>query len=181
MKVKLHEQFTVTFYSTGIKWCFESPCFEEFWKYNGKHSRQNPFGLVFWPKPCMFIKSSQRGCSVKKVVLNNFANFTGKHLRWSLYLITLQKTCNFIKKIIQHRCFPGKFAKFLRTPILKNIGERLLLPLLKVHSSTALISPDQRYFQITTFSCFPRWAMPISNVEPEFSVKVSSLRQVTTR
>ena len=80
------------------------------------------------------------------------------------------KTCNFIKKRIQHRCFPGKFAKFLRTPILKNIGERLLLPLLKVHSSTALISPDQRYFQITTFSCFPRWAMPISNLEPEFSV-----------
>ena len=34
--------------------------------------------------------------------------------------------CNFIKKKLQHRCFPMKFAKLLRTPILKNICERLL-------------------------------------------------------
>ena len=32
----------------------------------------------------------------------------------------------FIKKRHQHRCFPVKFAKFLRAPILKNICERLL-------------------------------------------------------
>ena len=37
------------------------------------------------------------------------------------------QACNFIKKIFQHWCFPMKFAKFLRTPILKNICERLLL------------------------------------------------------
>ena len=35
------------------------------------------------------------------------------------------KACNFIKKRLQHRCFPVKFAKFLRTPTLKNICERL--------------------------------------------------------
>ena len=35
------------------------------------------------------------------------------------------KTCNFIKK--RQRCFPVEFAKFLRTPILKNSCERLLL------------------------------------------------------
>ena len=40
----------------------------------------------------------------KKGILKNFANFTGKHL-----------------------CFPVKFAKFLGTPILKNICEQLLL------------------------------------------------------
>ena len=34
---------------------------------------------------------------------------------------------DFIKKILQHWCFPTKFAKFLRTPILKNICERLFL------------------------------------------------------
>ena len=37
------------------------------------------------------------------------------------------KACNFITKKVQHRCFPVKFAKFLRIPILKNICERLLL------------------------------------------------------
>ena len=31
------------------------------------------------------------------------------------------KACNFIKKRLQHTCFPLKYAKFLRTPILKNI------------------------------------------------------------
>ena len=26
--------------------------------------------------------------------------------------------CNYIEKRLQHRCFPGKFGKFLRTPFL---------------------------------------------------------------
>ena len=38
--------------------------------------------------------------------------------------------CNFIKKRFQPRCFPVKFAKFLRTPILKNICERIPLQVL---------------------------------------------------
>ena len=37
------------------------------------------------------------------------------------------KPCNFIKKKLQHRCFSVNIAEFLRTPILKNICERLLL------------------------------------------------------
>ena len=31
--------------------------------------------------------------------------------------------CNFIKKRLQHMCFPMKFAKFLRTPILTQFRE----------------------------------------------------------
>ena len=37
------------------------------------------------------------------------------------------KVSNFIKKRLQHRCFPMNIAKFLATPILKNTCERLLL------------------------------------------------------
>ena len=37
------------------------------------------------------------------------------------------QACNFIKKRLEHKCFPEKFAKYLRTPILKNICKRLLL------------------------------------------------------
>ena len=48
----------------------------------------------------------------EKDVLKNFANFTGK---------------NCIKKRLQHRCFPMKFAKILITPILKNFSERKLI------------------------------------------------------
>ena len=67
------------------------------------------------------IRSSHRRCSVKKAVLKKFADFTGKHLCWNLFLINFQT--NFIKKRLQYRCFPVKFAKFLRTPISKNICE----------------------------------------------------------
>ena len=51
----------------------------------------------------------------------HFTTFTGNHLCWSL------KAWNFSKKRLQRRCFPVKFARFLRTPILKNICKRLLL------------------------------------------------------
>ena len=50
---------------------------------------------------------------VKKGVVKNFANFTGKH--------------NFIKKKLHHRCFPVNFARFLRTTILQNIYKRLVV------------------------------------------------------
>ena len=71
-------------------------------------------------------RRSHRRCSVKNGVLRNFAIFTGKHLCWRLFLIKLQKR-KVIKKKLQHRCFPVNIAKFLTTPILKNICERLLL------------------------------------------------------
>ena len=37
------------------------------------------------------------------------------------------KTCSFIQKRFQNRCFPVNFAKFLRKIILQNIYERLFL------------------------------------------------------
>ena len=78
-------------------------------------------------------RSSRRRCSVKEGVLKDSANFTEKHLCWSLFLIKLQAS-TLIKRL-QHRCFPVKFEKFLRTPILKNICERLLLKVGKRHQT----------------------------------------------
>ena len=53
----------------------------------------------------------------KKGVLKNFANFTGKHLRWSLFLIKLQAwgLVTLLKR--DSNTIVLKFAKFLRTPI----------------------------------------------------------------
>ena len=48
-------------------------------------------------------------------ILKNFGNFTEKHLCWSPFLIKLPKTCNLIKKRLQHRYFPVKFADFKNT------------------------------------------------------------------
>ena len=56
---------------------------------------------------------------VKKGVIRNFANFTGKHLCCSLFSIELQ-VCSFTKKRLQHRCFLMESAKFLRTPNLES-------------------------------------------------------------
>ena len=51
----------------------------------------------------------------KIVVFKNFANFTGKHLCWSLFSIKLQafRPAAFLKRD-SNRCFPMKFEKFLR-------------------------------------------------------------------
>ena len=67
-------------------------------------------------------------------VLKYFVIFTKKHLCWSIFQIKLQ-ACRVIGKRLQHWCFPLHVKKFLRTPILKNIRERLLLIILLVLSS----------------------------------------------
>ena len=76
-------------------------------------------------------RSSHLRCSVKKGVLKNFANFTGKHLCLSLFFNKVAdlrlRPATLLKKKLQHRCFPVKFTKLLRTSYLKNICERLLL------------------------------------------------------
>ena len=60
--------------------------------------------------------------------LKNFANFKGKELCWSLFLIQLQASCNFIKKRLQHRCFLLKFAKFfMNTFFAEHLRQLLLL------------------------------------------------------
>ena len=66
--------------------------------------------INFWEDD---LEAVVRRCSFKK-----FANFTVKHLCWNLFLIKSEglKSSNFIETRLQNRCFPVKFAKFLRTP-----------------------------------------------------------------
>ena len=55
---------------------------------------------------------------VEKGVLKNFANFSGKHLCWSLFLIKLQaqETANFLKRDSNTVKFLKLFRKkYLRT------------------------------------------------------------------
>ena len=69
--------------------------------------------------------------------------FTVKHLCWSLFLIKLEAFwfTTLLKKRLQYRYFLVNIAKFLRTPILKNISERLLL---KVSSYDLLYEKQSR-------------------------------------
>ena len=57
-------------------------------------------------------RSSHRGCSVKKGVLKNFANFTGTYLCWSPSGLQL-----YLKETPKQAL---SCAKFARTPIFKN-------------------------------------------------------------
>ena len=64
----------------------------------------------------------------KKAVLKTFDIFTGKHLFCSFFnKVAGLRPVSVLKKRLQHRYFPVNIAKFLRTPILRNICERLLL------------------------------------------------------
>ena len=63
------------------------------------------FRVYAWNENLGLNRSHHWRYSAKKVALKNFGNFTGKHLCCIL----------FIKKNLQHRCFPVRFAKFLRT------------------------------------------------------------------
>ena len=66
---------------------------------------------------------------MEKAVLKNFLNI---HRKTPVPQPLLNKfagleACKLVKKRLQHRCFPVNTEKFLRTPILKNICEQLLL------------------------------------------------------
>ena len=75
----------------------------------------------------MFTRSSHQRCSIKKIVLKNFAIFTGKHLCWSLILIKAWRPATLWKRDFLQRYFSVNIAKSLITPILKCICKRMPL------------------------------------------------------
>ena len=58
------------------------------------------------------------------------------------------------QKRLQHRCFPVKFAKLLRTPILKNICEQFLMTCINMQAMFRKFSkgPEQN---LSLFSRIP--------------------------
>ena len=54
-------------------------------------------------------------CFMKKAFLKNLAIFTGKHLRWSLFLI------KFIEKDTSTQVFSSEYGGILKATVLKNI------------------------------------------------------------
>ena len=58
----------------------------------------------------------------KKAVVRNFAKFTEKHLRQSLFFnkVAGLSTAPLLKKRPWHSCIPVNLAKFLTTPFLQN-------------------------------------------------------------
>ena len=60
-----------------------------------------------------------KGCSLQKEFLKISKNSDETINVGVSFLVKLQaSSCNLIKKRLWHRCFPVKFANFLRTPFL---------------------------------------------------------------
>ena len=78
----------------------------------------SPFYQYIYNEP--IVRSS---CCIQKANLKNFVIFTRKHPCCSLFWINKKS----IKRRLQHRCSSVSIAKVLRTPISKNICERLIL------------------------------------------------------
>ena len=77
-------------------------------------------------------------CSSKQGALKNFANFTGKHLCQSFFLIKLQtqKPATLLKTDSSTGVFLMKFANFLRTSFFT---ERIWWLLLKAINSSSYL------------------------------------------
>ena len=65
-------------------------------------------------RKCLNSRRSRQRCYIEKVVLNIHRKTIV--LESLLNRLAGFKTCDFLKKRLQHRCFFVKFAKFLRTP-----------------------------------------------------------------
>ena len=72
------------------------------------------------------MRSSRSQILLNIGVLENFANFTGEYLCWSLFFNKIAGLQLYYERL-QHRCFPVKFEKFLRTPCFTEQPRWLLL------------------------------------------------------
>ena len=97
-------------------------------------------------------RSSHRRCPKTKGVLIIFGKFTAKHLSQKLFfnkVAGLRPVTLWIGRQ-WYRCFPMNFAKLLRTPILKNICERL--PLVAGWRTTYKLNRRVCYFYLVLFT-----------------------------
>ena len=82
-----------------------------------------------------------------------YESFTRKYKFVTLKLLASSaEACNFIKKRLQHRCFPVNIQKFVRIPIMKNVCERLFLDLKSAKCEKKLLCNNLQYSNI----CFAR-------------------------
>ena len=111
-------------------------------------------------------------------VLKNFVDSIGKHLCWSLFSIKLQ-TCNSIEKRLQNRCFPVKFAKFLRTPFFTKEFQWLLLRFDSCFQRRSKQKPVQLSAIITTF----RWkkVFAAAKIQKQLPYMFSKRRPIRAR
>ena len=99
-------------------------CYQDYAIFNSIKSNENIVLGLF--------RSNHHSCSMKGA-LKNFAKFTWRHSRWSLFFKAAGlRPSTLLKEILQHGCFPVNFAKFLRTHFLNRTPVNELLPSRKI-------------------------------------------------
>ena len=96
-----------------------------------------------WNMSILYPKTPKKFCHIiklGKIIMNSevfckktlLKNFSRKHLCWILFLAKMKayRPANLLKRHYKADVFLTVIAKFLRTDILKNICERLLLRVL---------------------------------------------------
>ena len=108
------------------------------------YSRTGFCSGILW-KYELNVRSSHWSCSLKNGVLKYFANYTGKHPCWSLFLIE-SLGLQLFKKVSPTQVFSNGICEIFKKPILKKICERLLLK--SVQISRGLPFFDSLHFWI---------------------------------
>ena len=98
----------------------------------------------------------------KKIVLKNLAIFTETHICVGVSFSTKKKLSktDFIKKRLQHKCFPVNIAKFLRTPIEEHLqmaasqNERIIYDTVCFSINCTMLLIILREISILTFCVF---------------------------
>ena len=95
---------------------------------------------TLWFFTLLTFRSGHRRCFVRKVVLRNFAKFTGKHLCQSFFFSKVAglRLTTLLKKRLCLKCFSANFKKFIRTPFSQNASGRLPLDFVSNYNKTNL-------------------------------------------
>ena len=110
-----------------------------FFKLNLVFIADSHSGLFFWtPLKIPNLRSSYWSCSVNKMFL--------KILHWETPVLK-----SLFNRVAEHWCFPVEFAKFLRTPILKNICKRQLLKSVVLLGLPFLITSGSNWYLCFNF------------------------------
>ena len=89
-----------------------------------RHTVDHTFTLIIYT--CYITYTSHcRRSRIQKQPLEMFLKTPV--LEFLFYKVASLQPSNVVKKRLLHRCFPMKYDKFLKTPILKNFCERLFL------------------------------------------------------
>ena len=106
------------------------------YRYNAEH---------YWTLHCFAAKNTGAatgGVLQKKLFIKKLHQFQRKaHILESHFNnVAGRRSCSFINNGLQHKCFPEKLVKFLRTPFLQNICEWLRLKISTLQKRYSSIS-----------------------------------------